>query len=162
MKTIEGQLVSGGRKLGIVAARFNSRIVDLLIGGATDCFLRHGAGREDLSLVRVPGAWEVPLALHEMAKTGRYDGLVALAVVIRGETPHFDYVCSGCSQGVARVSQEFELPIGFGVLTCDSSSQAVERAGGKAGNKGWDAAMAVLEMADLQTQIRSTTEASKR
>ena len=162
MKTIEGQLASGGRTFGLVAARFNSRIVDLLVGGATDCFLRHGSTEEDLSLVRVPGAWEIPLALHELAKTGRFDGLVALGVVIRGETPHFDYVCSGCAQGVARVTREHEVPIGFGVLTCDTSAQAVERAGGKAGNKGWEAAMAVLEMADLQTQIRSTTEAGRR
>lgn len=158
MKTIEGRLASGGRRFAIVASRFNSRIVDLLVGGAADCLKRHGVLEEHICLVRVPGAWEVPLALAEIAKQGQFDGLVALAVVVRGETPHFDYVCSGCSQGVARVSLDFGLPVGFGVLTCETSAQAEERAGGKAGNKGWEAALAALEMADLVAEMRSSND----
>ncbi len=155
MQTIQGRLDASGRRFAVVAARFNSRLVDLLIGGARDCLLAHGAAEESLDLVRVPGAWEVPAALAELAADGRYDGLVALAVVIRGETPHFDYVCGECSRGVARVAGEHRLPIGFGVLTCDSSSQAEERSGGKAGNKGWEAAQAAIEMVDLVHRLRA-------
>jgi 6,7-dimethyl-8-ribityllumazine synthase len=152
---IEGRLETAGRRFGIVAARFNSRIVDLLVGGAVDCLVRHGAAEDDLTLIRVPGAWELPLALEELAATEDFAGLVALAAVIRGETPHFEYVCGECSRGVARVSARYRLPVGFGVLTCDDSAQAVERAGGKAGNKGWEAAEAALEMAALVASLRA-------
>ena len=138
-----------------MAARFNSRVVDPLLAGAVDCLLRHGAAADDIVTARVPGAWEVPVALEEMAASGRYDALVALAVVIRGETSHFDYICSQCSAGVAKVQSSYRLPVGFGVLTCDNSDQAVERAGGKAGNKGWEAAHAALEMAGLVHSLRS-------
>jgi len=155
MNTFEGRMDASGRRFGIVAARFNSRVVDLLVGGATDCLERHGARSEDLTLVRVPGAWEVPFALDELARKGGFDGLVALAVVIRGETPHFDYICGEATGGIARVSERHRLPLGFGVLTCDTSVQAVERAGGKAGNKGWEAAQAVIEMVDLSARLRS-------
>ena len=153
-----GRLTAEGRRFGIVAARFNSRVVDRLVDGAVDCLDRHGAAAEAVELVRVPGAWEVPLALEELAATGRYDALVALAVVIRGETPHFDYVAGECARGVGRVGLEHHIPIGFGVLTCDESRQAEERAGGKAGNKGWDAALAALEMADLLARIRASSK----
>ena len=153
--TIEGRLNASGRKFGIVAARFNERVGGLLLDGAVDCLVRHGARREDLTIVRVPGAWEVPFALEELARRGGFDGLVALAVVIRGETPHFDYICGEATSGTGAVSSRHHLPIGFGVLTCDNSQQAVERAGGKAGNKGWEAAQAVIEMVDLAARLRA-------
>ncbi len=156
IRHIEGRLEANGRRFGIVAARFNSRIVDLLVGGAVDCLIRHGVDPESIDLVRVPGAWELPLALEELAAADRFAGLVALAVVIRGETPHFDYVCGECARGVGRVGLEHRIPIGFGVLTCDNSAQAQERAGGKAGNKGWEAALAAIEMVDLAAQLRGS------
>ncbi len=148
-------LDGAGRKFAIAASRFNERIVDRLIEGAVDCLVRHGVEAADVRVVRVPGAWEIPLALDELARVGGVDGLIALGAVIRGETPHFDYVCSACASGVAGVSERHRLPVGFGVLTCDNSAQAEERAGGKAGNKGWDAALAALEMADLLRQLRA-------
>jgi 6,7-dimethyl-8-ribityllumazine synthase len=151
--SIEGTLIGAGRKFGIVAARFNGRLVDDLVAGAVDCLVRHGVSRSDLTLVRVPGAFELPFALDLLAARGGFHGLVALGVVIRGETPHFDYVCSQASAGIARVSHQRGLPIGFGLLTTDTPAQAAERAGGKAGNKGWDAAMAALEMADLAARL---------
>lgn len=153
-KTLEGHLEASGRRFAVVAARFNSRVVDLLLDGALDCLRRHGASTADITVLRVPGAWELPLALDEAARTGRFDALVALGVVIRGETPHFDFICGEASHGAARVSAAHRLPVGFGVLTCDTSAQAVERAGGKAGNKGWEAAHAALEMVDLLAQLR--------
>ncbi len=155
MQAIEGNLNASGKRFAIVAARFNGRVVEPLIDGAIDCLERHGAAHEETSIVRVPGAWELPLALEELAVSGTFDALVALGVVIRGETSHFDYVCSGCSHGVARVSSKYRIPIGFGVLTCETSAQAEARAGGKAGNKGWDAAQAAIEMADLALQLRA-------
>ncbi len=154
LQRIEGRLEAGGRRFGVVAARFNSRLSDLLLARATDCLTRHGAAADALTVVRVPGAWELPLALDELAAAGGLDGMVALAVVIRGETPHFDYICAECSHGIARVSAAHRLPIGFGVLTCETSAQAAERAGGKAGNKGWEAASAAIEMADLAARLR--------
>ncbi len=156
INAIDGRLDAAGKRFAIVATRFNHRLVDLLIDGARDCLNRHGALDDDLQLVRVPGAWELPLALEELAAAGGLDGMVALAVVIRGETPHFDYICAECSRGVARVSAELRIPIGFGVLTCETSEQAAERAGGKAGNKGWDAASAAIEMVDLVARLRRT------
>lgn len=155
IQTIDGRLDAAGKRFAIVAARFNHRLVDLLIEGALDCLSRHSAAAEDLTVVRVPGAWELPLALDQLATGGGLDAMVALAVVIRGETPHFDYICGECSHGVARVSSEHRLPIGFGVLTCETSAQAAERAGGKAGNKGWEAAAAAIEMADLAARLRA-------
>lgn len=158
MDSIEGRLDATGKRFGVVAARFNSRVVEPLLGGAVDCLVRHGADTENIVTVRVPGAWEVPLALEELAAAGNFDALVALAVVIRGETPHFDYICKECAHGVGRVSSTYRLPVGFGVLTCDNSDQAVERAGGKAGNKGWEAAHAALEMASLVSTLRGAAE----
>ncbi|MEM8994254.1 MAG: 6,7-dimethyl-8-ribityllumazine synthase [Acidobacteriota bacterium] len=151
--SLQGRLDAGGRRFAVVAARFNSRLVDLLLGGAVDCLERHGAAPADITVVRVPGAYELPLALDSLAKTGRYDALVALGVVVRGETPHFDYVCSECSKGITSVMHRHGLPVGFGVLTTDTSAQAEERCGGKVGNKGFEAALAAIEMADLLAVI---------
>jgi 6,7-dimethyl-8-ribityllumazine synthase len=155
IREITGSLSGAGRRFAVVASRFNSRIGDQLVAGALECLRRHGVEPADIQVVRVPGAWEIPQAAEEIAAAGKVDALVALGVVIRGETPHFDYICSACSQGLARVSERHRLPVGFGVLTCDTSEQAQERAGGKAGNKGWEAAIAALEMADLFARLRA-------
>jgi 6,7-dimethyl-8-ribityllumazine synthase len=155
IREITGSLSGAGRRFAVVAARFNSRIGDQLVAGALECLRRHGVEPADIQLVRVPGAWEVPQAAEEIAASGKVDAVVALGVVIRGETPHFDYICSACAQGLMRISERHRLPVGFGVLTCDTSEQAQERAGGKAGNKGWEAAIAALEMADLFARLRA-------
>lgn len=155
IQEIQGSLNAAGRRFAIVASRFNSRVVELLVAGAVDCLRRHGA--DDITVVRVPGAWEIPQAAEELAAgETRYDAIVALGVVIRGETPHFDYICSSCSRGLASLAKRHRIPVGFGVLTCDTSQQAEERAGGKAGNKGWEAALAALEMADLFARLHSS------
>jgi 6,7-dimethyl-8-ribityllumazine synthase len=152
-----GDLAGAGRRFGIVASRFNDRIGEALIAGASDCLRRHGVAAADVVLVTVPGAWELPQALSAVAasrKLGKLDGLIALGVVIRGETPHFDYLARECTAGIARAGERHGLPVAYGVLTCDTSEQAEERAGGKAGNKGWEAALAALEMADLFARLR--------
>ncbi len=158
IREVEGALNGAGKRFGIVASRFNSRVVELLVGGAVDCLRRHGVDPGDILVVRVPGAWEIPQAAEELAEPGegrpKLDGLIALGVVIRGETPHFDYICSQCTRGLGAVSKKHRIPVGFGVLTCDTSQQAEERAGGKAGNKGWEAALAAVEMADLFARLR--------
>ena len=156
IREVSGHFSGAGRRFGIVAARFNSAIVEQLVAGATDCLLRHGTAPSDVTLVRVPGAWEIPQALDEMAAHGGFSALVALGAVIRGETPHFEMVCAQCCQGIDRVSVAHRIPIGFGVLTCDTVAQAADRAGGKAGNKGFDAAMAALEMSDLLPRLRAS------
>lgn len=153
MRTIEGQFTVRDAKFCILAARFNDRIVEDLVRGALDALKRHGVPESAVDLVRVPGAFELPLAAKKVARTRQYDGLVALGVVIRGATPHFDYVCGECAAGLARVSLDFDLPIGFGVLTCDTVDQAVERSGVKHGNKGADAALAAIEMVSLLRQV---------
>jgi 6,7-dimethyl-8-ribityllumazine synthase len=154
-----GSLSGAGKRFAIIASRFNSRLVELLVSGAIDCLRRHGVEAGDILVVRVPGAWEIPQAAEELADPGegkpKLDALVALGVVIRGETPHFDYICSACSRGLASIPKRHRIPVGFGILTCDTSQQAEERSGGKAGNKGWDAALAALEMADLFARLRS-------
>lgn len=155
MRSIEGQLVARDLRIAIVAARFNELIVRNLIDGAADVLRRHGAQEADVHLIRVPGAWELPLAAQRLARLRRYDAVIALAAVIRGQTPHFEYVCAECATGLSRVSQEFELPLGFGVLTCDTVDQAMDRAGGKSGNKGTDAALAALEMVSLLRQLEA-------
>jgi 6,7-dimethyl-8-ribityllumazine synthase len=152
IKTIEGQLNAKGLKIALVAARFNDFVVERLVGGAVDYLTRHGLDSE-ITLVRVPGAFELPLACQKLAKSGKFDGIVALGAVIRGSTPHFDYVCAEASKGIAQVSLATGLPIGFGLLTTDNLEQAVERAGSKAGNKGADAAAAMLETAQVLKQI---------
>ena len=152
-KIIEGRLDARELKVGIVVSRFNSFIGERLVEGALDALLRHGAEREHLVVVRVPGAFEIPLAAQKMAATGRYDALICLGAVIRGATPHFDYVSAEVSNGIATVSLAAGIPVTFGVLTTDTLEQAIERAGSKAGNKGFDAAMAAIEMANLYKSI---------
>ena len=153
MRTTEGHLIIRDERIAIIATRFNESIVENLVSGAVDALKRHGAGDTQLQLIHVPGAYELPLAAQRLAKARQVDGIVALGVVIRGATPHFDYVCSECASGLQRVSLEHDLPIGFGVLTCDTIEQAVERAGTKAGNKGADAAMATIEMISVLQQL---------
>lgn len=148
-KIIEGKLDASGQKFGLVVSRFNSFICDRLVEGAIDSLLRHGASREDIQIVRVPGAFEIPMTAKKMAATGRYDALICLGAVIRGATPHFDYVSAEVSKGIASVSLEAGLPIAFGVLTTDNIEQAIERAGSKAGNKGSEAAVTAIEMVNL-------------
>jgi len=155
MEMIEGQLIVRDERFCIVAARFNESIVDNLIGGALDALKRHGATVSKIPVYRVPGAYELPLAVQRVAKSHQYDGIIALATVIRGATPHFDYVCNECAGGLSRVSLDTEIPIGFGLLTCDTIEQAIERSGTKAGNKGADAALATIEMVGLLRQIGS-------
>ena len=149
MKTFEGNLVSQGIKIGIVAARFNDFIVSRLIGGCEDTLLRHGVREEDISLAWVPGAFEIPLIASKMAKSGKFDAVIALGSVIRGSTSHYDYVCSEVSKGIANVSLNSDVPVLFGVLTTDSIEQAIERAGSKAGNKGSECAEGAIEMVNL-------------
>lgn len=153
MNYIEGNLIANGLKIGIAAARFNEFIVSKLIGGAEDGLQRHGVQGSDIDLVWVPGAYELPLAAKKMANSGKYDAVICLGAVIRGSTPHFDYVCAEVSKGVAHVSLDSEVPVIFGVITTDSIEQAIERAGTKAGNKGFDAASTAIEMANLLKKI---------
>jgi len=152
-KIIEGRLDAKGLKIGILVSRFNSFISDRLVDGAVDALLRHGADQDNLVVVRVPGAFEIPPAARKMAASGRYDALICLGAVIRGATPHFDYVSAEVSKGIAAVSMEAGIPVTFGVLTTDTLEQAIERAGSKAGNKGFDAAMAAIEMANLYQSL---------
>jgi len=153
-KNIEGDLLARTARFGIVLARFNGFIGEQLLAGAVDTLVRHGADPAGIDVVRVPGAFEIPLALKTLATGGRYDALIALGAVIRGATPHFEYVAGECTKGLAQVSMQYDIPIGFGVLTVDSVEQAIERAGTKAGNKGADAALAVLEMVNLMKKLR--------
>jgi 6,7-dimethyl-8-ribityllumazine synthase len=155
MRIIEGQLVIRDERFCIIAGRFNESIVDKLVQGAVDTLKRHGADEAAIHLVRVPGCIELPLVAQRAAKTRQFDGIVALGTVIRGATSHYDYVCSECASGLSRVSLEFDIPIGFGVLTCDSIEQAIERSGTKAGNKGADAALATIEMVSVLRQLES-------
>lgn len=149
MKVFEGNFDGKGLKIAIVASRFNEFITKELIGGAEDTLLRHNVNTDDIDLYRVPGAFEIPSVCNKIAKSGKYDAVITLGAVIRGSTPHFDYVAAEVSKGVASVSMQYNIPVIFGVLTTDTIEQAVERAGTKAGNKGSDAAMAALEMINL-------------
>jgi 6,7-dimethyl-8-ribityllumazine synthase len=144
-----GEPAGNGRRVVIVAARFNSTITEKLVEGAMDACVRHGVAFEDVDILWVPGAWELPLAVAKALQTDRYDVCVALGAVIRGDTPHFDFVAGEASRGLALLQGEFGVPIGFGLLTCDDMAQAEARAGGAHGNKGWDSALAALEMSDL-------------
>jgi 6,7-dimethyl-8-ribityllumazine synthase len=153
IKSIEGDLLVSGAKFGIAVARFNSFIVESLVEGAIDCLKRHGAKAEDLEVVRVPGAFELPLVVQRMAAGGKYDAIIALGAVIRGGTPHFEYVAGECTKGLAQVSMQHNLPVAFGVLTVDTIDQAIERAGTKAGNKGAEAAMSAIEMVNVLKQL---------
>lgn len=156
IKTFEGGMSASGLRICLVASRFNSFIVDHLVTGAVDILKRHGAEAEDIHVVKVPGAYELPLAVQKVAVSGRYDAIVALGAVIRGSTPHFDYVAGECVKGISSISLREGLPIAFGVLTVDSIEQAIERAGTKAGNKGAEAALSAVEMVNL---LRNLEEA---
>lgn len=149
MKIYEGNLVAQNLKVGIVVGRFNEFIVSKLLGSAIDGLKRHGMTEEDIEIAWVPGAFEIPLVAKKMANTKKYDAVICLGAVIKGSTPHFDYVCAEASKGIASVSLNTEIPVIFGVLTTDTIEQAIERAGTKAGNKGYDAAMTAIEMANL-------------
>lgn len=153
MNKIEGKYSGDGLHIGMVASRFNELIVSKLIEGAADCLIRHGVSDDDIDLVWVPGAFEIPLAAQRLARSGEYGAVICLGAVIRGATPHFDYVASEVSKGVASVGLQTGTPTVFGVLTTETIEQAIERAGTKAGNKGWDAAMTALEMADLMRHL---------
>ena len=149
MAEFTGEPSGAGRRFAVVASRFNETITQKLVEGAVDALTRHGASFDDVDLVWVPGAWELPAAVRRLLASDRYDAIVAVGAVIRGDTPHFDYVAGEASRGLADASTEFDKPIGFGLLTCDTMEQAEARAGGAHGNKGWDAALAALEMAEL-------------
>ena len=153
MNLIQGNLIAQDLKIGIAAARFNEFIVSKLISGAEDALLRHGAAAEDIDLVWVPGAFELPFAAKKMAASGKYDGVICLGTVIRGSTSHYDLVCAEVSKGVASVGLSSEVPVLFGVLTTDTIEQAIERAGTKAGNKGFDAAVSAIEMINLMKNM---------
>lgn len=153
MKVFEGNLVGKDLKVGIVAGRFNDFIVSKLVDGALDGLKRHGVNEEDIELSLVPGAFEIPLIAKKIAKSKKYDAIICLGAVIKGSTPHFDYVCAEASKGIASVSLDSEMPVIFGILTTDSIEQAIERAGTKAGNKGYDAAVTAIEMANLLREI---------
>ena len=149
MTTYEGKLVSSGMTIGIVAARFNDFITSKLLSGAKDCLLRHDVHEDDIHVAWVPGAFEIPLIASKMAKSGKYDAVICLGAVIRGATSHYDHVCNEVSKGVASASLESGIPVIFGVLTTDTIEQAIERAGTKAGNKGYDCALSAIEMVNL-------------
>ncbi len=151
--TIEGDLSTEGVRFGIIATRFNGFIVEHLITGALDTLKRHGANESDIELIRIPGAYELPLIARTMAKRELCDTIIALGCVIRGATPHFEYVAGECAKGLAGVALEFDIPVAFGVLTTDTIEQAIERAGAKAGNKGVDAAISAIEMVNLMRKL---------
>ena len=153
MKILEGGLKAEGIRFAIAVSRFNSFITERLLEGAVDCIVRHGGREEDITVVKVPGAFELPLVAKKLAKMN-FDAVIALGAVIRGETPHFDYVAAEVSKGIANVSLEAEKPIAFGVLTTDTVEQAIDRAGTKAGNKGWEAALSAIEMVNLLREIK--------
>ena len=152
-KILEGKLIAKGLKFGIVLSRFNNFISDRLLEGALDALQRSGAEEGDCSVVRVPGAFEIPLAAKKMAKSGRYNAIICLGSVIRGATPHFDYIATEVTKGIASLTMETEVPVAFGVLITETIEQAIERAGAKVGNKGFDAAMTAIEMANLMKEI---------
>jgi 6,7-dimethyl-8-ribityllumazine synthase len=150
---IEAKLLAEGKKFALVVSRFNDFITDRLLGGAVDALLRSGALTDDIDIVKVPGAFEIPLVAKKMAKKGEYHAIICLGAVIRGATPHFEYVSAEVTKGIAMVSLEFEIPVIFGIVTTDTIEQAIERAGTKAGNKGWHAAISAIEMANLIQDI---------
>ena len=156
-KVLEGQLSATGLRFAVVVSRFNSFITERLVGGAMDALRRTGAAEDMIDVVKVPGSWEVPLVAGELARQHRYDAVICLACVIRGETPHFDYVAAEAAKGVAHVSADTGVPVAFGVLTTNTLEQAIDRAGAKGGNKGFDAAMTAVEMANLLLALRQVT-----
>jgi 6,7-dimethyl-8-ribityllumazine synthase len=152
-KILEGELLARDLRFGFVAARFNDFVVEALIRGAVDALKRHGAGEKQIEIVRVPGAFDIPIVARKLALSRRYEAIIALGAVVRGQTPHFDFVAGECASGLSRIALETGVPIAFGVLTTDTMEQAVDRAGGKAGNKGADAALAAIEMANLLRRL---------
>jgi 6,7-dimethyl-8-ribityllumazine synthase len=152
-RTYEGTLDAKGFRFGLVVSRFNEMLTARLVEGALDCLARHGARDEDITVVKVPGSWEVPLVAERLAVSGKVDAVIGLGVLIRGATPHFDYIAAETAKGLAQVAHSSGLPVSFGVLTCDSLEQALERSGGKAGNKGWQAAQAAVEMVQLYRRL---------
>ncbi len=153
-KEIKGSFIAKNLKFGIVAARFNEIVSSKLLAGAKDCLLRHGADEKNVDVAWVPGSFEIALAAQEMVKTKKYDAVICLGVLIRGETPHFDYLASQVSRALSVLTQESSVPVAFGVLTCETMEQAMDRAGGKMGNKGFEAAMTAIEMANLLKEIK--------
>jgi len=153
-KVIEGNLIAKGKKFGIIASRFNDFITKELVSGCLDILVRHGAEDKDLVVTWTPGAFEIPLVAQKLARSKSFDAVICLGTVIRGSTPHFDYIASGVAKGIARVSQDTGLPVIFGIITADTIEQAVERAGTKEGNKGRDAALSAIEMANLLAQLK--------
>ncbi|MEO8194560.1 MAG: 6,7-dimethyl-8-ribityllumazine synthase [Gemmatimonadales bacterium] len=158
MAEFSGNPSGSGRRIAVVASRFNETVTRALVDGALDALIRHGAASDDVDVLWVPGAWELPLAVRRAMATERYEAVVALGAVIRGDTPHFDYVAGEASRGLAEAARDSDIPVGFGLLTCDTMEQALERCGGSHGNKGWDAALAALEMASLLDQLDITHE----
>jgi 6,7-dimethyl-8-ribityllumazine synthase len=158
MAEFSGVPSATGRRFAIIASRFTEDISNKLLNGAMDALTRHGAAFENVDVIWVPGAWEIPPAARRLMLSERYDALVALGAVIRGETSHYDYVAGECSRGLADASSEFDVPVGFGVLTCENFEQAEARSGGSHGNKGWDAAIAAMEMADLFARLDAAQE----
>ena len=156
-KVFEGGLSASGLRFGIVVTRFNSFITERLLGGAMDALLRAGGSEDMIDVIKVPGSWEVPLVAGELARQHRYDALICLAAVVRGDSPHFDYVAGEAAKGIAHVSSETGVPVAFGVLTTNTLEQAIDRAGAKSGNKGFDAAMTAIEMANLLRTLRQAT-----
>ena len=156
-RMIEGQLSAAGLRFAIVVSRFNSFITERLLAGALDALTRTGADIETVDVVRVPGSWEIPVAAFELARQKRHDAIICLSAVIRGETPHFDYVAGAAAKGIAQAAAETGIPVAFGVLTTNTLEQAIDRAGAKGGNKGFDAAMTAIEMANLLRKLRQTS-----
>ena len=156
-RVIEGQLSAAGLRFAIIVSRFNSFITERLLGGATDALARTGADLDTVDIVRVPGSWEVPFVAAELAREKRYDAIICLSAVIRGETPHFDYVAAEAAKGIAQAASQTGVPVAFGVLTTNTLEQAIDRAGAKGGNKGFDAAMTAIEMANLLRTLRQAT-----
>jgi 6,7-dimethyl-8-ribityllumazine synthase len=154
MRSYEGKLTARGLKIGIVASRFNHTLVERLVEGAIDCFLRHEGEEENLTLVRVPGSWEIPMAVKELLVKAEIEGVVALGVLIRGATPHFEYIANEVAKGLAMLSLEHRKPVSFGIITADTLEQAIERSGTKHGNKGWDAMLSTIEMVNLFRTLR--------
>jgi 6,7-dimethyl-8-ribityllumazine synthase len=161
LKTIEGTFIAPKGRYALVVGRFNSFVVESLVSGAVDALVRHGVSENDITIIRAPGAFEIPLVAQKVAQQGAYDAIIALGAVIRGGTPHFEYVAGECTKGLAQVSMEFGVPVAFGVLTVDSIEQAIERSGTKAGNKGAEAALSALEMVSLLAQLEAKGLATK-
>jgi len=154
MHVIQGQLSAKGKSFGIVVSRFNALVTSQLLAGAVDCITRHGGAEDAVTVVYVPGSFEVPQAALHMASSKQFDAIICLGCVIRGDTPHFDYIAGEVTRGLGQIALQTGIPVGFGVLTTDSLEQALERAGAKSGNKGWDAALSAMELLQVQTQLK--------